>query len=161
MKLVKITVPVKPLVKAYLMHNFSDSLHLFPIVKLSRNSYVGKYFLNLLKGKRTKYEERMAEYNETIEIFIQNTDAEYFGFHLTNTGITDFNNYISEQIYFLMFMQCEILLETNDNIKIKQAITLFCSRYNFDESAMSYETAKKAYYRYRKNNDGKIRKYLK
>lgn len=161
MKLVKISVPVKPLVRAYLKHNFSDSLNLFPIVKLSRSSYVGKFFLNLLKGKRHKYDSRMSEYSESIEIFISATDSEAFGMQLTNTGVTDFNNYITDQVYFLMFMQCEILLEHNENLQIKKAITSFCSRYNFEESVMSYETAKKAFYRYRKNNDKEIRKYLK
>jgi hypothetical protein len=145
---VKIEIAVKPLVKAYLERNFGSP------VTLNKESLAGRYFYKVLEKQENHKDTEYKGYSEKVIILVGVDCLFRYGSSVTPTSLIDFNNYITDNIYQLMFFSIEMQEEmSQERFRIKEAIESFLQRFNLTEDILSFETAKKAYYRHREKNN--------
>jgi hypothetical protein len=148
---IKIEIAVKPIVKAYLERNYGIP------ARLNKESLAGRYFYKLLEKQENHKDTEYKAYPQRVIIIIGEDCLFRHGSSVTPTSLIDFNNYVTDNIYQLMFFSIEMQEEmSQDRFRIKEAIQSFLDRFNFTEDILSFETAKKAYYRYREKQNPTI-----
>jgi hypothetical protein len=148
---IKIEIDVKPVVKAYLERNFGSP------VKLTREKPAGKYFYKLLEKQENHKDTEYKQYSQKMVIIVGEDCLFRHGSVVTPTSLIDFNNYVTDNIYELMYLTIEMQEEmSKERFRIKEAIQYFLDKFSLTEEILSFETAKKAYYRYRERENLKI-----
>lgn len=141
----KIDIACKPLVRAYLQYNYGKQ------IVINKETHIGKFFFKLLqKGPEYRRDTEYTAYSDKVSLNINEDLYLRNGFGISKSGLVEFNNYITDCVYGLLVLHIEMHEELmKGKWKIKQAIESFCNKYNFNDSDLSYETAKKYYYRSR------------
>jgi hypothetical protein len=148
---IKIEIDVKPVVKAYLERNFGTP------VRLTRDKPTGKFFYKLLEKQENHKDTEYKQYSQKVVVIVGEDCLFRHGSMVTPTSLIDFNNFVTENFYELMYLTIEVQEEmSQDRFRIKEAIQYFLDKFCLTEEILSFETAKKAYYRYRERNNMKI-----
>ena len=138
-----VKLPCTPLVEHFLKTQYGTPC------RLKGRSGVAKLFYRLLERPSNKKSSMYSGYKNSIDVFITENDFERFGCELTRGDIMEFNNMVTDHIYELMSMS---IVTQEENIKertIKESIFWWCDYFDFPQEVLSFDAAKKAYYRYR------------
>ena len=144
----KIEIPVTPLVRTWLVKKYGES------PDLSYNNSLGITLIYMINKGNEHHDSQVKLENYVQRITIKLSESVFFryGYTLTPTSVCQFNKYVLEEIYGLMFYGID--LETLAKKKtIKDCIESFCDRHGISDDDFSFERAKKAYHRYRKRKN--------
>lgn len=162
---IKIKVPVKPHIRQYLITQFGNE-----IIAINSNNpcIISAKLYDLLTrpDRSTEYDmhsfSRAQEYTSHIYFEINSKTQRLAGFDLTDEKIYSFNHFIDliirERLFILLdALQMNLLVNTTGykrkfkcpRVKLKSVINQYIDLNDLSESGITYETLKKAYYRYR------------
>lgn len=139
-----VTVPCKRYVAHYLRSRFGNK------PRLSHNSHLGVFFLNLLDRKIARYENRIEDYEDRVEIEISVDDMTRYGHSLTKTAQNSFNSLVEDHVKSLFEVHMDALVNAA-SFKKAHAIRAFQEMHDFPEHAWPFESLKKHYDRINKN----------
>lgn len=146
-------IPVKPYIKQYLEYNFGRPAH------LTREKSIGKYLFELLERERRDRDKEYKGYTAVVTVRISEDIHIRHGSFLTKTNIINFNSFLEDHIKALMCIHVDAVIEgmtaRDKKVKISEAIEMFQEKFGFTEQTFGFETIKKAYYRYRKEEEDK------
>lgn len=139
-----ITIPVTSQVKKYLTKNLFLTEH----YELSSKDPFGTVILNFLERKSKDYFPLHYPQDKSLKIYLG-----------LNTGINNkmfmpkekarlFNRFTEQLMTHELCVHLDIL-RVHTKVEIKTGIFDFRKKYNLSEEEMTYEKAKKAYFRYR------------
>lgn len=160
--MLKASISVEPHVQSFLKHKFGDPM------PMQNNNHIGKYFFRLAESQDGNYDlniikNKLKPYSSEIQIVISQSMYLKNGLLLTETALREFNNYVSDYIFELLFstMDFTLVFAPNGQFRFDKAILQFSQLHGLNEDVFTYERAKKAWYRYRKRNNGLIKSKLK
>lgn len=132
---ISITLPCKPYVAHYLRQKFGSP------AQIDRSSCEGKMLFNLLERARHETDLKAARYTDRVDILLAEGIYLRHGWELTPTAVTEFNNWLEEQLKERFMVHVDAL--TSFGIKKAVAIREWQDRYDFPEDVWKYETLKK------------------
>lgn len=139
----KVILPCTPLVEHFLKTQYGTPCRL-----MGRRGVV-KLFYRMLERPSNEHSAMYSGYPNKIEIIISESDFKKFGCELTRGDIMEFNNMVTDHIYELMSMSIVTQEENVKDRSIKDSIFWWCDYFNFPQEVLSFDAAKKAYYRYK------------
>lgn len=140
--MINIEIPVKNYVKVYLESHFKSKE-----IPLKCDTAIGKFFYGLLKDGSSLTSKKQ-QYNSVCVFVIKEKVFVKKGFIIDDNGVIQFNTFIEDLLKRELFAIIDIMIELQ-KMEFRKAILKACEKMNLDESAMPYETIKKAYYRHR------------
>lgn len=160
--LLRSTISVELHVQRFLEHKYGVPM------PMQSNDHIGKYFFALAENQNNNYDlnilkSKLKPYPGELQIVISETFFLRNGLLLTETAIRDFNNYVSDHIFELLFttLNFSLVFTPNGGFRFDKAIFTFCQIHGLNEEVFTYERAKKAWYRYRKANNMLIKSKIK
>lgn len=141
---IRITIPVKSYVKAYIEKNHFLTRPYY----LSSTDPFGMVIYEFLEPKK-RFEKPIRQRPEaTLDVIIGRNTGINYKIVITQEKAKRFNLFVERMILREL---CNYLgwINEHTSIEIKSGILSFQERYGFDESNFSYERLKKAYYRHR------------
>lgn len=152
----KITVPVKPYLRKFLLfHN--DWIEPIPV---SQATFPGVVLFNLLE-RNVGYSRHEVKRSSHIEFELGESYASHYGVQLTGNSVLLFNNVMEEMFRHELYAKMDMVdLATGKkgNLIIKDAIISVAHKYELSEDDFSYENFRKLLYRYRKKKMQKRKK---
>lgn len=141
---VTVKIPVKAHVKAYLEKN----LFLTRPYYLSSTDPFGMVIHEFLEPKKKAETPIRLQHESTIDVKLGFNTGINYKMVITQEKAKRFNLFVERMI---MHELCRVLDWTREHtvMEIREGIFRFQDRYGFDESQMSYDRLKKAYYRHR------------
>jgi hypothetical protein len=152
--LVPLTIPVKSMVKGYLIYTLGKDL-------LVRQSTLPGILINAFlhkDGHDNIYNHHKISYEYEVTLLVEAWQVERYGYTMSTTQIKRFNTAITYQVYELLFCRLDALGKYGFKKGImKKEILNFMTEYNLLEYGMSYENCKKQYQRHREDRKNKHR----
>lgn len=135
----RITIPVKPYVKQWIMANFGNPPN------FRKNKADHDFLLSVLSKDPENGTINNNMFSEQLIVFISMHDFERFGSSLSTKSINEFGKYYEKKAKAAMY----ITVATAEALgaKLKDAIFYFQERYGFTEDTWSYESIKKDFSR--------------
>lgn len=151
---VKINIPTKRYLKAFLQNRFGEEL------LLSHHDPYGKCLYVLLSDNRKRKDMQpiSGDYKEEMNVSLHRDAFRHYGFSISKTGVRAFNTFVEELFKEMVHSYIDGRLEVKP--KLKDAIADMRIYFKIDDDDWDYESIKKDYYRYRKRN-GKALLYEK
>lgn len=151
---VPLTIPVKSVVKGYLIYTLGKDL-------LVRQSTLPGILLNAFLHQDkpdNKYNYQELKYETEVTLMVEAWQVERYGYNMETTQIRRFNTAIMYQVYELLFCRLDAFRKYEFKKGImKKEIMNFMTEFNLLEHGMSYENCKKQYQRHRMSRKDKLR----
>src|SRR3989304_762290 len=149
-------ISVENHVRAYLLKRYGKEPFRF-----TKTDHIGKNFYSIVNDQSTEHDadlfrKKLKPYPAFVMVEISENLYLKNGLLYTETGIREFNNYVSEHIYEILFTTMDFTQEFMGQKKYKynEALMKFCELQGLDEDNFQYERIKKAWYRHRMRANG-------
>ena len=133
-------------VKAFLMNNFGKEV-VFP-----RGSIYNNHMILVLSKAYTRHEDDVAEYAETVKVYISIDVYERYGCYLNKTQMMYFNTFIDEYMKKVLCCYVDSYLRIVPDAKLMKAIEYGMDMIKISDDDWQTDSVKRFYHRYRTRN---------